>query len=61
MGLTRDFKETVVARARSDAKFRDAMFAEAINATGGVRVYRLSLPRLFERMESDPISHRFRK
>ena len=32
MGLTRDFKETVVARARSDARFRDAMFAEAINA-----------------------------
>jgi len=32
MALTREFKETVVARARSDAKFRDAMFAEAINA-----------------------------
>ena len=32
MGLTREFKETVVARARRDAKFRDAMFAEAINA-----------------------------
>jgi hypothetical protein len=32
MALTREFKETVVARARRDAKFRDAMFAEAINA-----------------------------
>src|SRR5207248_8593151 len=27
-----EFKETVVARARRDARFRDAMFAEAINA-----------------------------
>lgn len=32
MALTRQFMETVVARARRDAKFRDAMFAEAINA-----------------------------
>ena len=32
MALTREFKETVVARARRDARFRDAMFAEAINA-----------------------------
>jgi hypothetical protein len=32
MALTREFKGTVVARARRDAKFRDAMFAEAINA-----------------------------
>ena len=32
MALTRQFKKTVVARARRDAKFRDAMFAEAINA-----------------------------
>jgi hypothetical protein len=32
MALTREFKETVVARARRDAKFRNAMFAEAINA-----------------------------
>jgi len=32
MALTREFKDTVVARARRDAKFRDAMFAEAINA-----------------------------
>ena len=32
MALTREFKETVVARARRDVKFRDAMFAEAINA-----------------------------
>jgi len=32
MALTREFKETIVARARRDAKFRDAMFAEAINA-----------------------------
>ena len=33
--LTSDFKETVVARARRDTKFRDAMFAEAINACLG--------------------------
>ena len=32
MALTREFKETIVARAGRDAKFRDAMFAEAINA-----------------------------
>ncbi len=32
MALTREFKETVMARARRDAEFRDAMFAEAINA-----------------------------
>jgi DNA-binding phage protein len=32
MALTRDFKETVVKRARRDAKFREAMFTQAINA-----------------------------
>jgi hypothetical protein len=32
MALTREVKETVMARARRDAEFRDAMFAEAINA-----------------------------
>lgn len=32
MALTREFKETIVARARRDGKFREAMFAEAINA-----------------------------
>ena len=32
MALTREFMETIVARARRDAKFRDAMFAEAIDA-----------------------------
>jgi len=32
MALTREFQETIVARARRDTKFRDAMFAEAINA-----------------------------
>ena len=32
MALTRDFKETVVERARRDAKFREAMFTEALNA-----------------------------
>jgi DNA-binding phage protein len=32
MALTREFKQTVVARARRDTKFRDAMFTEAINA-----------------------------
>ena len=35
MALTREFKKTVVARARNDARFRDAMFAEAINACLG--------------------------
>ena len=32
MALTRDFKQTVVARVRRDPKFRQAMFTEAINA-----------------------------
>lgn len=32
MALTRDFKETIVARAGSDARFREALFSEAINA-----------------------------
>lgn len=32
MALTRDFKETVVERARRDAKFREAMFTEALSA-----------------------------
>lgn len=32
MALTRDFKETVLARVRRDARFREAMFTEAINA-----------------------------
>ena len=32
MALTRDFKETVVERARRDAKFREAMFTQALNA-----------------------------
>lgn len=32
MALTRDFKETVAERARRDAEFREAMFAEALNA-----------------------------
>jgi RNA polymerase sigma factor (sigma-70 family) len=32
MALTRDFKETVFARAQSDVKFRQALFTEAINA-----------------------------
>ena len=32
MALTRDFKETVLARAQRDARFREALFAEAINA-----------------------------
>lgn len=30
--LTRDFKETVLHRARRDARFRQALFTEAINA-----------------------------
>ena len=32
MALTRDFKETVLARAQRDARFREALFTEAINA-----------------------------
>ena len=32
MAVTRDFKETIQARARRDARFRQAFFAEAINA-----------------------------
>jgi DNA-binding phage protein len=32
MVLTRDFKETIVARAGSDPRFREALFSEAINA-----------------------------
>ncbi len=32
MGLTRDFKETVLARAQRDARFREALFTEALNA-----------------------------
>jgi hypothetical protein len=32
MGLTRDFKETVMARAQRDHRFREALFSEAINA-----------------------------
>lgn len=31
MSLTRDFKETIVARAKHDAKFRQAMLIEAVN------------------------------
>jgi DNA-binding phage protein len=32
MALTRDFKETVAVRIQRDAKFREALFTEAINA-----------------------------
>ena len=32
MALTRDFKETIQARAQRDARFRQALFTEAINA-----------------------------
>lgn len=32
MALTRDFKETLAARARRDPRFREALFTEAINA-----------------------------
>jgi DNA-binding phage protein len=32
MALTRDFKETVMARVQRDRKFREALFSEAINA-----------------------------
>lgn len=32
MALTREFKDTVTARAQRDSRFRDALFTEAINA-----------------------------
>ena len=32
MALTRDFKDTVVARAQRGSRFREALFTEAINA-----------------------------
>jgi DNA-binding phage protein len=32
MALTRNFKETIRARAQRDARFRHALFTEAINA-----------------------------
>jgi DNA-binding phage protein len=32
MALTRDFKQTVVARLQRDPRFRQTMFTEAINA-----------------------------
>ena len=32
MALTRDFKETVLARVQHDAKYCEALFTEAINA-----------------------------
>lgn len=32
MALTRDFKETVLARVQRDAKYREGLFTEAINA-----------------------------
>ena len=32
MALTRDFKETILARAQRDARFRQELFTEAINA-----------------------------
>jgi len=32
MALTRDFKTTVLARAERDARFRAALFTEAMNA-----------------------------
>jgi len=32
MALTRDFKETILARVQRDGKYREALFTEAINA-----------------------------
>jgi hypothetical protein len=32
MALTRDFRETVAARAQRDPRFREALFTEAINS-----------------------------
>jgi len=31
MALTRDFKKTILERAQKDARFREALFTEAIN------------------------------
>jgi DNA-binding phage protein len=32
MALTRDFKQTILARTKRDPKFRQALFTEALNA-----------------------------
>jgi hypothetical protein len=32
MALTREFKETVARRIQRDARFREALFTEALNA-----------------------------
>ncbi len=32
MALTRDFRETIAARVRSDPRFREALFMEALNS-----------------------------
>src|SRR5688572_5056312 len=32
VALTRDFKETILARVQRDGKYREALFTEAINA-----------------------------
>ena len=32
MALTRDFRETIMARARRDSRFREALFTETMNA-----------------------------
>jgi len=32
MALTRDFRETVLARVQRDGKYRESLFTEAINA-----------------------------
>jgi len=32
MALTRHFRSTILERARNDARFREALFTEAINA-----------------------------
>lgn len=32
MALTREFKQTVAARAQRDSRFREALFSEALNA-----------------------------
>jgi len=32
MALTRDFRSTILERAQNDARFREALFTEAINA-----------------------------
>ncbi len=50
MALTRDFRETIQARAQRDPRFREALFTEAINAY-------LSGDTTAGKAEQEPASH----